>query len=112
MLLQMNTSAMSRISVTVNGEARIVEAGTEEETWCKEAHLQNNTFGENPESSILGTSPGDQATADGGRGTFIEGEEVRVVIVKVNDGRIADWKGGVSDFVVGDSAASMVNGVS
>lgn len=112
LLLNMNTSAMSRISATINGEARIVETSSEEETWCKEAHLQNNTFGSSgfEPASVLGTSPGDQAAGDGGRGTFIAGEEVRVVVVKISDGRIADWKGGVQDWIIADPEQPLVNG--
>lgn len=106
MLLNLNTSAMSRISATINGEARIVESNSEEESWCKDIHLRNNTFGEadSESAALLGTSPTFSATpGDGGRGTFIEGEEVQVVIVKIRDGRVADWKGAVRDWVLSDA---------
>lgn len=118
LLLNMNTSAMSRISATINGEARIVQSGSEEEKWCKEAHLENNTFGDEEgveaDPSILGTSPGVQR-GDGGRGCFIEGEAVMVVTVNIKDGRIADWKGGVQDWAIRDESqrtadSPMVNG--
>ena len=121
LLLNMNTSAMSRISATINGEARIVQNGSEEERWCKERHLQNNTFGEaeggtggGADPTILGSSPGTQA-GDGGRGCFIEGEEVMVVAVRIRDGRIADWKGGVQDWAIENqegrsNGLTMVNG--
>lgn len=52
---------------------------------------------------VLGTSPG--ATGDGGRGSYIEGEDVRVVVVRIRDGRISDWKGGVKDWVIAESGA-------
>lgn len=110
LLLNMNTSALSRISATINGDARIVELSSEEEKWCKEMHLENNTFGEAEEPALFGTSP--SAHGDGGRGCFIEGEEVRVVVVQIKDGRIADWKGGVKDWVIAeDDTAPTVNGV-
>ncbi|KAI9712258.1 MAG: hypothetical protein M1828_001701 [Chrysothrix sp. TS-e1954] len=119
MLLNMNTSALSRISATINGEARIVAGDSEEAKWCKKAHLDNNTFGDQSESGseLLSSSPG-YVAGDGGRGCFIEGEEVQVVVVRIEDGRIADWKGSVQDWTISDisgrpptaSDSSMVNG--
>lgn len=45
------------------------------------------------------------AEGDGGTSCFIQGEEVRVVVVEVKQGRIADWKGGVKDWsLVSDDA--------
>lgn len=96
--------------------------GSDEEKWCKEAHLRNNTFGEEgPDPSILGSSPGAARAGvgmhqqgDGGRGCFIEGEEVMVVVVGIRDGRIADWKGGVQDWAIeggGGGGDVVVNGV-
>jgi len=106
----MNTSALSRISATINGDARIIEVDSREEKWCKDMHLENNTFGEAEEPALFGTSPG--ADGDGGRGCWVEGEEVRVVVVKVKDGRIADWKGGVKDWVIAEEdTRPMVNGI-
>ncbi|KAH0558837.1 hypothetical protein GP486_004524 [Trichoglossum hirsutum] len=90
LLLNLNTSALSSISATINGVARLVERGTDEEAFYKAKHLENNTFGDRDEH--LG------GEEDGGRGCFIEGEEVRVVVVKVREGRTADWKGGVRDW--------------
>jgi hypothetical protein len=53
---------------------------------------------------------------DGGRGIFIEGEEVRVVVVTIRDGRVADWKGAVRDWTLLDrqraeNGQRLVNGV-
>ncbi|KAM3079796.1 hypothetical protein ACMFMF_003218 [Clarireedia jacksonii] len=110
MLIGLNASAISSISATINGEARIVEQGGEEEKWLREKHLENCVFmGE----EALGTGEG-----DGGR-VFVEGEEVMVVSVKVGDGRVSDWKGGVRDWVLrgteGENGAPaeppLVNGV-
>ena len=101
LLLNINTSALSSISATINGVAMMVEPGSEEEKWCKEKHLENNTFGDQAreEQGFIGSVP--QATAtDDGASCFIEGEEVRVVLVGVKEGRIADWKGGVKDWSV------------
>jgi hypothetical protein len=117
LLLNINTSALSSISTTINGTARIVEQGTDEEKWCKEKHLQNNTFGDQAreERGLFGTIP---QAPDGGASCYIEGEDVRVVTVRVTEGRIADWKGGVKDWFVGESheaeergRPSLVNGI-
>nr|POF05482.1 pyridoxamine 5'-phosphate oxidase like [Quercus suber] len=105
MLMQMNSAAVSSISATINGEAEILEPGTEEERWCRQQHLANNTFAEGAaqslSSQLLGTSPGG-GEEDGGRESYIEGEDVRVVVVRIKDGRISDWKGGVKDWVVAE----------
>jgi hypothetical protein len=107
LLANLNTSALSSISATINGEARLVERGTEEEQYLREAHLENNTFGER-EGEERGVS-GDVGNGDGGRGCFIEGEEVRVVVVRIRDGRVADWKGAIRDWTL--SEEGLVNGV-
>ena len=99
----MNTSALSSISATINGVARIVREGSEEEKWCKEKHLENNTFGDQAreERGFFGaTQNADSSEGDGGTSCFIEGEAVRVVVVGVQEGRIADWKGGVKDWTI------------
>lgn len=103
LLLNINTSALSSISATINGQARIVEQGSEEERWCKEKHLENNTFGDQAreEQGFFGTTPlTETSEGDGGASCYIEGEDVRVVLVGVKEGRIADWKGGVKDWSI------------
>ncbi|KAL4973732.1 hypothetical protein BDW66DRAFT_161797 [Aspergillus desertorum] len=94
LLLNLNTSALSSISTTITGEARFLEPNSEEETWCKERHLENNTFEE--EMSTFGQvpQPGQR------RPSLSIDEDVRVVTVRVREGRLADWKGGVRDWLV------------
>ncbi|TKA23687.1 hypothetical protein B0A50_06523 [Salinomyces thailandicus] len=125
MLMQMNSAAVSSISATMNGEAMVLESGTEEERWCREQHLANNTFepGAQNDASLLSTSPSQSRSGDGGRSSYIEDQDVRVVVVRIQDGRISDWKGGVKDFVLSQTAGAdhtantdiggrpMVNGV-
>jgi hypothetical protein len=111
----MNTASLSRISATINGVAELVPSGSEQETWYKAQHLANNTFtsaGEDTYSSSpageglwggggLGSQESIDETlreGDGGTKCYVEGAEVRVVVVKVRDGRIADWKGQVRDW--------------
>lgn len=117
----MNTSALSSISATINGEAVMIEQGSEEEKWCKEKHLENNTFGDqgSEESRFSRSPPQASAEGDGGISCYIEGEEVRVVLVGVREGRIADSKGGVKDWSLAPrdngamwSSHGLVNGVS
>ena len=100
----MNTTALGSISATINGTAEVLEHGSEEEKWCRAQHLANNTFdqdeAESGNQTILSSSPSQGFAGDGGRERFIEDEDVRVVVVRVKDGRIADWKGGVRDWVL------------
>lgn len=120
LLLNLNTSALSSISATINGEARMVEEGSEEEKWCKDIHLDNNTFGDQAaeERGLFGSTPQAPDECDGGASCYIEGEEVRVVLLDVKEGRIADWKGGVKDWILAAPEGShrgrqaLVNGIS
>jgi hypothetical protein len=103
---------MSSISTTITAEARFLEPGSEEETWCKERHLENNTFEE--ELSTFGQAQQQQAGQR--RPSLSIDEDVRVVTVRVREGRIADWKGGVRDWIVvqeGEEPSSQpaINGV-
>ncbi|KAL8745333.1 MAG: hypothetical protein Q9190_002521 [Brigantiaea leucoxantha] len=112
LLLNINTSALSSISATINGTARMVEPGSEEETWYKERHLENNTFGDQAreERGFFGATQNAPSEGDGGASCFIEGEEVRVVVVEIREGRIADWKGGVKDWSISSGEASSSRG--
>jgi hypothetical protein len=120
MLLNLNTSALSSISTTLEGEARFLEPGSEEESWCKERHLENNTF-EEEEMNLFGLRQQQQQqqsgeTAGQRRPSMTVDDNARVVTVRVREGRIADWKGGVRDWtIVTDGqeqpAAAPVNGV-
>ena len=112
MLMQLNSAAVSSISATINGETTVLQPGTEEERWCKEQHLANNTFeagggGGGGGQDLFGTSPTQgrsMSMGDGGRGSYIEDQDVRVVVVRIRDGRISDWKGGVKDFCLAEPA--------
>lgn len=109
LLLNLNTSAISSISATINGKAKLVERGTDEERYYKERHLENNTFAEGSEAegarNLWGEAP------DGGREMYIEGEAVRVVVVRITDGRVSDWKGGVRGWNLGIAEAAADNHV-
>jgi hypothetical protein len=114
LLANLNTSALSSISATINGVARLVERGTEEERFLRERHLENNTFGDRDGNGEGGGFVDAAVDGDGGRGCFIEGEEVRVVVVVIRDGRVADWKGAIRDWALsgeGGGEEGLVNGV-
>ena len=115
LLANLNTSALSSISATINGDARLVERDTEEETYYREMHLDNNTFSEGLDGERMGVwGSSEREGGDGGREIFIEGEEVRVVVVQIRDGRVADWKGAVRDWTLGgegNRGGGLVNGV-
>lgn len=105
LLLNINTSALSSISATINGPARLIEPGSDEERWYRRAHLENNTFDDGGEGGGSGFNPFGQIAQggtgeDGGRECFVAGEEVRVIVVDVKDVRISDWKGNVKDWVL------------
>lgn len=104
LLLNLNTSALSSISTTISGEARFLEPESEEEKWCKEAHLANNTFeGQlSTEAGYFGTGNGAVQQPNENASGYIEGNDVRVVLVPVRTGRLSDFKGGVRDWKVVD----------
>jgi hypothetical protein len=124
----MNTASLSRISTTINGVAEIVPAGSEQESWYRAQHLANNTFGPTDED-VYSSSPvggglwggggltrtniqeDETREGDGGTRCYVEGDEVKVVVVKIKDGRIADWKGQVRDWTLGEPDSTyIVNG--
>ncbi|KAK3355294.1 hypothetical protein B0H65DRAFT_42741 [Neurospora tetraspora] len=131
LLFNLNTSAVSSISATINGSARLVDRDSEEERFYRETHLENNTFDSEQPSSILnnirrGSTSGQQVSSlspdgeegDYGRERYVADEDVRVVVVGIRDVRIADWKGTVQDWVIappeGRSAGTneaLVNGI-
>jgi len=101
LLAGMNSAAMSRISVSINGTARILAQGSEEAGWFKARHKEHNTFGDLVDNSdVFG-----EEDNSGGAGCYIEGQEVRVVVVDIEDGRISDWKGMTKDFSVSNQSA-------
>lgn len=111
LLLNLNTSALSSISTTITGQARFLEPGSEEEAWCKERHLENNTF-EEEEINLFGQQQRNDPSAR--RPSMSIDGDVRVVTVRVHEGRIADWKGGVRDWVLlppENEQTGLVNGV-
>ena len=110
LLLNLNTSALSSISTTITGTARFLESGSDEEAWCKKQHLENNTFEEE-----IGTFGQQQQEPGQRRASVSIDSDVRVVVVRVREGRIADWKGGVKDWQLvlegEESQEPLVNGV-
>ncbi|KAI0394484.1 pyridoxamine 5'-phosphate oxidase [Xylariaceae sp. FL0594] len=117
LLINLNTSAMSSISATINGVAELVPPGSDEEKYYRDQHLENNTFDAAPENSF-DRQRRNGPVEDGGRECFVAGEEVRVIRVRIRDIRTSDWKGGVRDYVLdappsqgGSAAAAVVNGV-
>lgn len=100
--------------MSINGTASLLAQGGEEEAWCKARHKENNTFGDTIDNSDIFGGPGGEegsGEGNGGAGWYIEGQEVRVVVVRLKDGRISDWKGMVKDWSIEDGGRGvMVNG--
>lgn len=133
LLFNLNSSAVSSISATINGSARLVERGTEEEKYYREKHLENHAFETEASTGTVdllrrresmvpqagGNAPLlEQREGDGGRECFVAGEEVRVIVVGIKAVRIADWKGSVKDWIIepvgggdGDGPNGIVNGL-
>ncbi|KAL6712587.1 hypothetical protein ACN47E_000464 [Coniothyrium glycines] len=118
LLLGMNTASLSRISTTINGRADLITPGSDQETWYKTQHLANNTFGSGRDENYS-NSPAEHGLwagggmasdmvkgsdepveNDGGTKCYVEGDQVQVVVVRITDGRIADWKGQVRDWTI------------
>lgn len=95
LLLNLNSASLSRISVSLKGTAKFLEPGSEEETWCKTQHREHNRFEESSEEGALGAGAEDR-----GAGSYISGEQLRVVVVKVTGGRISDSNETVTDFTL------------
>ncbi|KAI1395653.1 hypothetical protein F4819DRAFT_179425 [Hypoxylon fuscum] len=115
LLLNLNTSAISSISATINGQAEMVARGSDEEQFYRSQHLENNTFdseGGVPGGGMFNGGQTQTGQEDGGRECFVAGEEVRVILVHIKDIRTSDWKGGVKDWVlVPEGSPAGVNGV-
>lgn len=104
LLLNLNTSAMSSISATIAGAARLAPTGSDEEKFYTERHLDNNTFDDGAAEPLFRPQSG-----AGAGGHFVAGEEVRVIVVDIRDVRVSDWKGTVRDWAY-VSDADLVNG--
>ncbi|KAK7752505.1 hypothetical protein SLS62_005473 [Diatrype stigma] len=130
LLANLNTSAVSSISATINGTAQLVERGSGEERFYRDQHLENNTFVDSDTSNPFsnqrpqrenGGGEGDGAGGNENREPFVSGDDVRVILVHIKDIRTSDWKGGVRDWVLmpaelggndaGSAAPAAVNGV-
>ncbi|KAG5918496.1 hypothetical protein E4U42_006834 [Claviceps africana] len=105
LLLNLNSTAVSSISATIGGEARLAPSGSEEEKYFTEQHLANNTFEEG--ETVFHANGNSEARTRNSH--FVDGEEVRVIIVGIKDVRISDWKGTVRDWAVVPDA-ELVNG--
>ncbi|KZZ96897.1 pyridoxamine phosphate oxidase [Ascosphaera apis ARSEF 7405] len=93
LLMSLNTSALSSISTTITGTASFCDVGSEEERWCKERHLENNTFSEEGSDSVVRFG-----NVQNGAAQASVDDDARVVVVKFTEGRIADHKGQVRDW--------------
>lgn len=113
LLLNLNTSAVSSISATIGGAARIAPIGSEEEKFYVAQHLENNTFEEEgtPLFQPVSNTPADDSNRgeNDPSGHFVAGEEVRVIVVDIRNVRISDWKGTVRDWEL-TADAPLLNG--
>jgi hypothetical protein len=94
---------VSSISATINGSARLVERGSEEEKYYKDVHLENNTFDSTVDAGLFGQPGVGGDGENNGENRFAAGNEARVIVVGIRDVRIADRKGAVRDWVIAES---------
>lgn len=85
-LTNLNSTALSSISATLNGYAHLIPQGGEEEEYYKRVHMENNPQDENR--------------------CYLEGAQVRVVVVRVRWARVADYRGGVTDWKASEEDGS------
>ena len=89
--------------------ARIAEPGSEEEKYFCDRHLENHTYAEGAQLFRQDTSTGVNGDGSGRTAYFVPGGDVNVIIVKIKDVRISDWKGTVRDWAL-EPEANIVNG--
>ncbi|CAK7223702.1 hypothetical protein SCUCBS95973_005269 [Sporothrix curviconia] len=125
LLLNLNTAAVSSISATINGTARLLTQGSAEEAYYRQQHLAYNTFdadpvgpderrihqqiahgGQRAAAPAAAAGAGADPRPQDGRERFVAGEEVRVIVVAIRDVRISDWKGQVRDWVLESAPAA------
>lgn len=104
LLLNLNSSAMSSISATIGGAARLATAGSDEEKYYIAQHLENNTYEDG--NALFAQATEAAAGPDSSR--FVAGEDVRVLVVDIKTVRISDFKGNVRDWALVPTEA--VNG--
>ena len=107
MLLNLNSSAMSSISATIGGAARLAPDGSEEEKFYYEQHLENNTFDGDEQQPLFHQRA---AANDANTNGPAENDDVKVIVVDIKTVRISDFKGTVRDWALVPQAAPAVNG--
>jgi hypothetical protein len=91
-------SADAITSATINGSARVLEPGSDEERFLRDKHLESNTLrGDTTPPSQQGV---DGLPDDSGDGYYLAGEDVRVVLVEIRDVRISDREGSARVFAI------------
>jgi hypothetical protein len=100
LLQNLNSAALSTISATISGTAKIVDAGSEEESWYLKQHVENNDFGtgNDLESFTLNGGGPNGGGVNGAAGGAKETESMRVIVANIHGVRISDYKGNVRDW--------------
>lgn len=94
LMLRLNRAAFAQISVTIDGVAQFLQSGTDKESYCREQHIQSHQLNDDAESGEAG---------DGGKGYYVEAQQVRVVLVPIQGIRVSDSKGGIKDYMIGEA---------
>jgi hypothetical protein len=86
-------------SATINGDARVLGAGSEEEAFFREKHLQCHTPGLRTPPTFQSIREGAGAD-DAGQGFIWAGKDMRVVVVEIRDVRMSDPEGNATVYVI------------
>ncbi|GAM87044.1 hypothetical protein ANO11243_050650 [Dothideomycetidae sp. 11243] len=109
-LERLNTPEIGSISATISGTAWVLEQGSEVEKWCLEQHLRSDRFkdsnapGAESVTTVAPTHLSEERTFANtnpvtDNATRTE-EDVSLILVRLDTGRISDWKGRVRDFAL------------
>lgn len=99
LLLNLNNAERSSISATIAGTARIAPAGSDEEKFFYDAHLEENTYDESSQPFRRSEGEGESGRTRPA-GSSVVGGDVSVIVVEIKNVRISDYKGDVRDYAV------------
>jgi pyridoxamine 5'-phosphate oxidase-like protein len=87
-------------SATINGSARVVEAGSEEEGFFREKHLRKLTPGLLTAPTLQSVRGGNGVADERAEGFIWSGKDIRVVVVEIRDVRMSDPSGNATVYVI------------
>lgn len=108
LLLSMNAHEMGKISATINGTARLLAPGSDEESYYRTQHLEK--VAANSEGMNMSNRREESPVEGGGRAASVAPDGMQVILVELKSIRASDWKGCVRDWVLTPSRPPYANG--